>query len=478
MKTYNLQLSIKQFLLLVILLTSVSIFAQEEVQQNGAEVIETVTTTEETEEPSPEPTPTETPDPATDDAGEDGEEGDTILKVQFSEATDSLTRSSLQDVTVVYTLEIEKIPDGKTYTVDVKVLSSTTLNANEFSISTTKTSFTDADEGKKFKFFLTVPKDEMSDRNRQIDLGLIIKEGDEDKAETNTGAIQKMTIKVLPIAKLNDYNYLAYIGTNFDLVDGVEANKLFFATNLFMPNQDGKYGTYVSLYGNRSFSSTDSVTTRNFREDLMVGNDSITEFSRVADRRTTYQADNIGMQMSLLRKLGDHSASRRATKGYFMLTGEFIWRRSKTDYQYTNIQDRDTITYAIGESSPVDYSGSYNPNLTTIYGNQFDLNLGAGLMFDHSNDKISVRFQVGGGLMRPFSTLSSQERRLDQPFRANDLDAFYYGKIWITEPNAGLTVHAEIYNRIDVPTPYMVVTLSKAINFKSLGTIFEPVATR
>jgi hypothetical protein len=48
----------------------------------------------------------------------------------------------------------------------------------------------------------------------------------------------------------------------------------------------------------------------------------------------------------------------------------------------------------------------------------------------------------------------------------------------ITEPKSGLTLQAEIVNTLIYPRPYYVVTLSKALGFQNLGSIFAPITSR
>jgi len=66
---------------------------------------------------------------------------------------------------------------------------------------------------------------------------------------------------------LDNFKYLAYIGTNFDLVDGIKAKNLFFASNIFIaPDNTEVTGFYISLYGNRTATFRDSVP--GYRNDL------------------------------------------------------------------------------------------------------------------------------------------------------------------------------------------------------------------
>lgn len=54
---------------------------------------------------------------------------------------------------------------------------------------------------------------------------------------------------------------------------------------------------------------------------------------------------------------------------------------------------------------------------------------------------------------------------------------FFTGRAWITESVTGISIQAEITNTLKNPSAFFGVTLSKAINFKNLGRIFQPIIT-
>ncbi|RYD69519.1 MAG: hypothetical protein EOP53_27025, partial [Sphingobacteriales bacterium] len=70
-----------------------------------------------------------------------------------------------------------------------------------------------------------------------------------DEDSNNVGKPKEIRLTLLKAEEpIPTYNYLGYLGTNFDLVDGVQAKNLFFATNIFIPS-DTKWGFSLGLYG-------------------------------------------------------------------------------------------------------------------------------------------------------------------------------------------------------------------------------------
>ena len=54
-------------------------------------------------------------------------------------------------------------------------------------------------------------------------------------------------------------------------------------------------------------------------------------------------------------------------------------------------------------------------------------------------------------------------------------DIYFNGRAWVTEINTGITLQAEINHSLINSNPQIVVTLSKAINFNRIGSIFSPI---
>lgn len=54
----------------------------------------------------------------------------------------------------------------------------------------------------------------------------------------------------------------------------------------------------------------------------------------------------------------------------------------------------------------------------------------------------------------------------------------FCGRAWITEPKTGITLQAEVTNRLKTPNPFYSVTLSKAFQLDKLAGFFSPITDR
>tara|TARA_R110000765_G_scaffold27771_1_gene67257 strand:- start:13 stop:1239 length:1227 start_codon:yes stop_codon:yes gene_type:complete len=383
---------------------------------------------------------------------------DTITK---SNRSNTLHQYRIQGNTVVHDTLLN-------YTVFLEVLDSSTLNHNEYSFDYKEISLKNLNTKSSYAFYLQLKQDVEEDRDRTIHLKLGLKDSLDKKLESPRDTL-KIVVKGIT-EELSDYSYLAYIGTNFDLVDGVKANKLFFATNIYLEPLKKKNGWYLSLYGNRALSSTDSIQSRITREYQML-NDTLYTYRDKATAVTKTISDNLGAHVSLLLYFTEISNN---IKVIFAPSTEFIWRRTSRKLRFVNRIPLDTLSRPATSSViplPPPDNDSYNFN-------EFSWDFGSGVILAHQSKRMSVRLHISAGASSRFKErITYNNTTLDSRF-INTWDAFFTGRAWITEASSGITLQAEVTNNFFNSRPYYVVTLSKAINFKNLGDIFSPVVTR
>jgi hypothetical protein len=285
--------------------------------------------------------------------------------------------------------------------------------------------------------------------------------------------------------KVSDYNYMGYIGTNFDLIEGVKAKNVFFAVNILSkPKKDrDKIGFYISLYGNRTLSRNDSIKNilREYRVyDSIVDNQTV-KFSQrqLYDYSKTVNIDNLGAYFSPLFKVWNLSSLDNATQLFVCPSLEFIWRRVAIVNRISNI--RNETPYLV-PGSTTNSTLPINKTLKSYQFNSYDFNLGAGFWLIHENQKMSVRLNMNMGWLRSFApniedTLAIESSVLTTDYKKTG-DIFYTGKLWITESSTGITLQAEILNTLTTPNPFYGVTLSKAFDFEKLGSFFKPITSR
>jgi hypothetical protein len=331
----------------------------------------------------------------------------------------------------------------------------------------------------EYRFFLTLKGDTLPDRNRVLVLNLKLTKEGKQTGVNLANENQTLTITVESAKTINKYNYLGYIGTNFDLIDGVKARDLFFAVNLIAPpkEENNIFGFYLTLYGNRTISTTDTSGLYTYTSRIVgIGGDTARYYTSQALRTVTSVSDNLGATFTPLFDIVKLNKANRSTKLYYAPQFELIWRRSRSTTVYTDIVLVDSLDRA---NRPI--RGTLNtPTSFTTPLNIYDMYLGlGGLFLSHENEFISVRVQGSIGYKFSYRAEYSNPNRTDQSSYTKQENFFSYVRAWVTEPISGLTFGAEVSNNLfKNHYPYYNVTLSKAINLNSLGAIFQPISSR
>ncbi|GAB2838709.1 hypothetical protein [Ferruginibacter profundus] len=344
------------------------------------------------------------------------------------------------------------------------------------------------DKGNFVRLFI---KKDNADDKQVKDLKLVIKlvikktvgeKEEEDK--DNESETTEITLIIKPADQpLDNYRYLGYLGTNFDMVDGVQANKLYFALNILIP-ETKKYGISVGVYGNRTMTQTDTSTNTTFTSRIEAyGRDSVIYFRDTAIKMTSRISDNIGAFFSPIIPIPWLTDDK--LKVYYAPNFEFIWRRSKIESKFTNnnTYKKDTASnrYPAGVALPL-----VTPLSTKVNQNIYDAYLGLlGILFRFETDEISIRLSGALGInlnYMPVGGLSSTS----VVYKRNT-NAYFQGRLFITEPTTGFTLGAEVSNLFGKndklsgysnAQPYYNVTLSKAFNLKNLAAIVKPLSNR
>jgi hypothetical protein len=291
-------------------------------------------------------------------------------------------------------------------------------------------------------------------------------------------------LDILPEAeKLATYKFLGYLGTNFDLVDGVQAKNLFFATNIFIP-ETHRWGVSFSIYGNRSMTKTDSSKNISFTSRIVnVGRDSVAYYRDTAMKISTLVSDNIGANFTPLIPI--KFLEDGELKVYYAPQFEFIWRRTKMEDTYVNNGtsriDTARNRFPAGTTLPL-----ITPLTSKVNLNIYDVYLGlAGILLRYETEEISIRASGSIGFnfnYTPIGGLSTVNSVFQQQKRV-----FYFGRLWITEPTTGLTLGSEVSSYFgkykELPhyskaQPFFNVTLSKAFDLKNLATLVKPLTSR
>lgn len=334
------------------------------------------------------------------------------------------------------------------------------------------------------------PKDKQV-KDLKLVLKLTIKKKVKDKADeeddnekNNNGKTTEMTLVIKPADQpLDSYRYLGYLGTNFDMVDGVQANKLYFALNVLIPDTK-RYGINLGIYGNRTMTQTDTSSNTTFTSRIEAyKTDSVIYFRDTAIKITSRVSDNIGAFFSPIIRLPFMDDGN--LKVYYAPNFEFIWRRSMIESKFTNnstvrkdsARNRFPATTALPLVTPL---------TTKVNQNIYDVYLGLlGLLVRYENEEISIRLNGAVGVnfnYVPVGGLSSSNIVYQR-----NTNLYFQGRLFITEPTTGFTLGAEVSNlfgkysnepHYSKAQPYYNVTLSKAFNLKNLAAIVKPLTNK
>lgn len=397
--------------------------------------------------------------------------------VQFKEPKGEFTRSSTLAQLRSFEIKATGLAVGKTYVIKAIVDEArTTLAPVDYSLQQPSSNFKATAPEHSLLLYVEIKPDKGTDRERALVLGITVTEDDIDINATNAGTIKTLDLTIKSGSPVETYDYLAYVGTNFDLVDGVKPKNLFFATNIYQPSRNDRkvrVGGYLSLYGNRSVSSIDSLgTTRRLTRIEPVNDTTYRRIYQEAQRVTVFNSDNLGAHLSALIDFTCINGKKASTTVYFAPTMEFIYRRSSVVTTYSNGSVSDTVLVAgMGPTLTLDDRVEQNFN-------NYEFFTGGGFFIAHENDRISARVQLAiGRSSLYYPTVSSVGSELEQIY-TNRVDFSFIGRAWITERVSGITLQAEIINSVKIPRPYYGVTLSKAIDFKNVGNVLKPIGEK
>jgi hypothetical protein len=402
------------------------------------------------------------------------------FNIQFKSVTDTVQRDLKKELILSYEVSANGLleSDVENYSVTIAVDVSSTLSPGEFRLERNQFSLKEVYTNSQ-RFYIHLKPDALPDRDRMLVLKIKVSKEQVNKDNFNTAGDKEKTMTLVIKSGITDtpltnYRYLVYAGTNFDLVDGIRPKNLFFATNInLLPDEKRKCGLYISLYGNRSAIFTDS-TSNTLRDARVEGiSDTTARFYRVQSKlRSSRTSDNFGAYVSTPIQIAHKKFT--TAKLYYCPSIEFIWRRTESRFEFTDDVPADTVI----RETPFRYGNFTISPVNEIAYNEYQFNMGIlGFMFCHETDDISVRLLMNTGPARVYFPQGVFNQSPDAFNYEGRTEAFFTGRVWITEANSGVTFQAEVTNTLNVSRPFYNVTLSKAINYKGLGALLKPITS-
>ncbi|KZS42404.1 hypothetical protein AWE51_02885 [Aquimarina aggregata] len=403
------------------------------------------------------------------------------VDISFDTISNSFRKQKTDQIkSISFRTDIKELKNQEDYKLIIQVDNDeTTLSSKDYEIYYKPTLASKLKE--KEKIFIKIKKDTLSDRTRTIKLNIRLFKGDSIAKIPNIGDFESILINIKPIRIVNGYEYLGYIGTNFDLVEGIQAKDLFFAANIFKsPEQTlkKKVGFYLSLYGNRALSQIDSsgILKRVVAVEA-VSDTSYQVINETRSIRRTRFSDNLGAYISPLWKITSKKSPNSTLNLYYSPSLEFIYRRTKTSISDFGSPKLDTIP-KIGDINEETARPQNLPSPRNDTFNEYSFNLGVlGIFLALENKQISVRVHGSVGYASNYF-IDFEKSNSNSSILVQQSDLFFSGRAWITEPKSGVTLQAEVTNSAFNPRPFFVATLSKAFDFEKIGTIFTPLSSR
>ena len=397
-------------------------------------------------------------------------------EASFKAAADTVKRSARDVAIRAYTIEAKGMTDAAGTTVKVVAdVGLSTVAPSTYSIKADFQPIAANATSQELLFHVHFKEDPLPNRELKLVLKIVLEVN--GKEVGNVGAATQLAIVVKGVeTPLSGYNYLAYIGTNFDLVDGPKPKNLFFATNIFLPSEKPQLGLglYLSLYGNRTVSSIDSSSnTRRLARIEPKTDTTSTYIYENADRVTTFSSDNLGAHVSPLLNMGACSDPGNKLRLMFAPSLSVVWRRITSTTSYSNGTAADTMVRDVSFPSSVEV-----PEEMTITRSQWDLRYGVGVFVSHETRALSMRLYGSYGLCTVYNPTSGSSNGIITERYVSKPERFFAMSAWITHAGSGLTLQAEFSNIITDPRPFYGVTLSKALDFDNLSSVFKPLAGR
>jgi hypothetical protein len=401
------------------------------------------------------------------------------IEVSFKNTNETFDRAD-KEVTYPITIKVDKEKYIKS-TPDLNVVSIKTNDAkSSFARKDYALNFNSVPLEKlanEYTFYITI-KDTSLTEDKHLILNIEISNAGDLVNLNSAKANTELDILIKSRKQFKQYNYLAYVGTNFDLVDGIKAKNLFFATNSFVPPKGkGKgFGFNLTLYGNRTLTATDSSSKVRIASRIVgLGGDSARTYFDEATKTVSRVTDNLGGSFSPLIRIGKTMGnSNRSTQLYYAPQFEFIWRRTKMTTAYTDKKLVDSVTR---QNRPIVGSINLTPEMETASFNVYDVYLGLiGALLNHENEHIIIRVQSSVGFNITYTALGKVAMADLKTQYDRKVNIFSFTRAWIMEPKSGVTFGAEVSNTFlkkNGYQPYFNVTLSKALNMSGLAGLFK-----
>jgi hypothetical protein len=339
----------------------------------------------------------------------------------------------------------------------------------------------DSTKNQEATYTVTFNRDHKNDK--KLSFNVSIKNPDGTVYKSSGSNFQKLDVHIRSYRNFEktDNEYWIFIGTNFDLLDGVKANDLYFKGSFLVPidsSNPKKHQLYISFEKNRFFSDRDSLTRVRLTDVRPIpGNpDSLTMVQGYYNTFRETITENLGFSLSYIKNLKSFSnTSARADNQYnlYLMAGFYIDHQTRI-LKYTNHSiQADSITVVR------DSNYRFTPLASEHKSVSWNNNLYFGLMYIHSGTSVNLKtfMQVGANFnyFPAQARVSGLSESITYSQRTSLYTRFHLDATLLESP--GLSFGAEVYLRRGL-MPLFNFTATKVFDLRQLKTLFSKLPSQ
>lgn len=324
----------------------------------------------------------------------------------------------------------------------------------------------------QFQYKFSVERDKEDDK--ALAFRLLATDQDGQNVQVENDKVQIVYLKPqIPDSLKNSetLEFWFFVGTNFDVFDGVKPQELFFRSNTLL-KVSRRFFAQVGFYKSRYFSLDSSANPTIVRRDELRSPDSTYTVGFGKYHRVTKQTvDPIGLQLDAFFKLTrtplGNNSNFFATLGIDFSTRTTITENSFSDFDTVQIKvyNRDSL-----------YRGSFGelPAEKTSFQNRV-YNFNAGLLWVFDDSEVNVKAHIVGGLSN-FTNLYLIVPLTGTKFYKSSRKPYMQFRMFATYKPIGVSFGFESFiRRSDVPQ--FNFTLSKVIDLRHFLSVLAPVSS-
>ena len=333
----------------------------------------------------------------------------------------------------------------------------------------------DATKDEEASYKVAFNRDNNNDRKLSFEITVKDPEGNVFKLPEKVNSTLDVQIRSHRDFEKTDNEYWVFVGTNFDLLDGVKARDLYFRGSFLVPLNNSnpkKSQFYITFEKNRFFSERDSLSRIRLTDVLPMMNkpDSMRLVQGYYNTFRETVTENIGFSLS---HIANFKAKPEGQYNFYFMSGIYIDYQTRTS-KYTNHSiQADTTTIR------KDTGYHFTPLASQSKSQSWNTNFYVGAMYIHSGTSVNLKtfLQVGVNFNNfpSFSRISGLNQSTEYTQNKAFYTRFHLDATLLESP--GLSFGAEVYLRKGL-MPLFNFTAAKVFDLRQLKTLFSKLPSQ